>query len=57
MERYSERFLEDGLRYEICDLLSMLNGNAKRNFKLTRMDSEVLAGVMEQFLREQGRTI
>lgn len=57
VERYSERFLEDGLRYEICDLLSMLNGNAKRNFKLTRMDSEVLAGVMEQFLREQGRTI
>lgn len=57
VERYSERFLGDGLRYEICDLLSMLNGNIKRNFKLTRTDSEVLAGVMEQFLRDQGRSI
>lgn len=49
-ERFSERFLGDGLRYEICDMLSMINGDTKRDFKLTRKDSETMAGIMEQFL-------
>lgn len=50
MERFSERFLGDGLRYEICDLLSMINGDTRREFKLTKKDSIVMAGIMEQFL-------
>lgn len=50
VERFSERFLGDGLRYEICDLLSMINGDTKENFKLTRKDSEMLAEIMERFL-------
>lgn len=52
IERFSDRFLGDGLRYEISDMLSMINGDKKRDFKLTRGDSEAMAGVMEQFLRE-----
>lgn len=57
IERFSERFLGDGLRYEICDLLSMINGDTRKDFKLTRKDSEVMAEVMEAFLtdRKQGR--
>lgn len=56
VERFSERFLGDGLRYEICDLLSVINGDTRKDFKLTRGDSETMAGIMERFLteREQG---
>ncbi len=50
IERFSERFLGDGLRYEICDMLSMINGDTRKDFKLTRGDSETMAGIMEQFL-------
>lgn len=53
VERFSERFLGDGLRYEICDMLSMINGDTKRDFKLTRGDSETMAGIIEQFLLER----
>lgn len=54
VERFSERFLGDGLRYEICDLLSVINGDTRKDFKLTRGDSETLAAIMEQFLTERG---
>ena len=55
VERFSERFLGDGLRYEISDLLSMINGDRKKDFKLTRGESVKMAGIMEEFLRSQGR--
>lgn len=55
VEKYSERFLGDGLRYEISDFLSMINGNDKNDFKLTRGDSIALADIMEQFLKQEGR--
>lgn len=51
VERFSERFLGDGLRYEICDMLSMINGDTRKDFKLTRGDSETMAGIMEHFLK------
>ena len=51
VERFSERFL----RYEISDLLSMINGDKKKDFKLTRGDSVAMAGIMEAFLKSQGR--
>lgn len=52
VEKFSDRFLGDGLRYEISDFLSVINGDSRNDFKLTRKESVVLAGVMEQFLRE-----
>lgn len=55
VERFSERFLGDGLRYEICDLLSMINGDTRKDFKLTRGDSEAMAEIMELFMKEMGR--
>lgn len=52
VEKYSDRFLGDGLRYEISDFLSMINGSNKSEFKLTRQDSIVMAGIMEKFMME-----
>lgn len=55
VEKYSERFLGDGLRYEISDFLSMMNGRNSSEFKLTRSESVALAGIMEKFLKAEGR--
>lgn len=51
VERYSDRFLGDGLRYEISDFLSMINGSNKSEFKLTRSESVAFADVIERFLK------
>lgn len=55
VEKYSERFLGDGLRYEISDFLSMINGRKSSEFKLTRSESVALADIMERFLRAEKR--
>lgn len=55
VEKYSERFLDDGLRYEISDFLTMINQVGKSGFKLTRSESITLAGVMEEFMKTQRR--
>ena len=51
-ERYFDRFLGDGLRYEISDFLSMINGNRKNEFMLTRAESTAIAEIMEKYLME-----
>jgi len=56
VDKYSETFLEDGLRYEISDFLSKINGNGSSEFKLTRGESAALADIMERFMRAEGRT-
>lgn len=55
VDKYSEIFLGDGLRYEISDFLSMIGGNSNSEFKLTRGESAVLAGIMEQFMKAESR--
>lgn len=57
VEKYTERFLGDGLRYEISDFLSMINGNSSSEFKLTRSESVVMAQLMEQFLEMENRNV
>lgn len=52
VEKFSAHFLGDGLRYELSDFLSTINGSSRSDFKLTRKESVALAGVMEQFLEE-----
>lgn len=54
-EKYSTRFLGDGLRYEISEFLSRINGDTKGEFKLNRKESQVMARVMEKFLKEEKR--
>lgn len=55
VEKYSERFLGDGLRYEISDFLGRINGNETAYFKLTRGESIAMSGIMERFLEKEGR--
>lgn len=50
VEKYSDRFLGDGLRYEISDFVSSINGNKRSEFKLTETESIAIAEVMEKFL-------
>lgn len=51
-EKYSVRYLGDGMRYEISDFVSMINGNNKKGFKLTAEESIAMAGIIERFLEE-----
>ena len=55
VEKFSDRFLDSGLRYEITDFLSTINGSSKNEFKLTHRDSEIMAEVMERFKEAEGR--
>lgn len=55
VDKYSERFLGDGLRYEIRDFLNLISGNDKSDFKLTRGMSIAMVGIMEKFLESQNR--
>ncbi len=55
VDRYSEIFLGDGLRYEISNFLYMINKSNKDNFKLTRGESIALADIMEQFMKREHR--
>ncbi|MBD5550048.1 MAG: Gfo/Idh/MocA family oxidoreductase [Lachnospiraceae bacterium] len=55
VDKYSERFLGEGLRYEIRDFLNMINGSDKSEFKLKRSSSIAMAGIMEKFLETEGR--
>ena len=52
VEKYSEAFLDFGLRYELSDFISQL-GAEKNDFKLTRSESVALAGIMEKFREEK----
>lgn len=56
VEKYSERFLGDGLRYEISDMLNQINGNHKSEFKLTRTESVTMSEIMEKFLEGEKRS-
>lgn len=49
-EKYFSKFLDDGLRYEIGDFVSAINGYGEKHFKLTKGESITMAGIMEKFL-------
>ncbi|MBQ8665512.1 MAG: Gfo/Idh/MocA family oxidoreductase [Lachnospiraceae bacterium] len=51
-EKQYSQFKGDGLRYEISDFVSMVNGYGNNNYKLTREESVAIAEIMEKFLGE-----
>ena len=57
VDRYSEIFLGDGLRYEISNFLYVINKSNKDNFKLTRSESIALADIMERFMEKEHRKL
>lgn len=50
-EKYFSKFLNDGLRYEVGDFVSCINGFQEKKFKLSKCDSITMAEIMEQFLK------
>lgn len=55
VDKYSDLFLGEGLRYEISEFLFMLNDGKthKNDFKLTRNEVIAMSGLMEKFLEER----
>lgn len=49
VEKYTDTFLGDGLRYEINDFLSRLDYRERGEFKLTKDESVTMAALMEEF--------
>lgn len=49
-EKYFSKFLNDGLRYEVGDFVSGINGFSEKQFKMTKGESITLAEIMEKFL-------
>lgn len=52
-EKFFSKFLGDGLRYEMGDFVSVINGYNEKSFKLKSEESIVLAELIEGFLRER----
>lgn len=52
-EKVFTQFKGDGLRYEISDFVSIVNGYGNNDFKLTREESIAIAEIMERFLKNQ----
>lgn len=52
-ERYFVKFLGEGLRYEVSDFVSAINGNIRSDYKLRQEESIALAGIMEKFLDQR----
>ena len=53
IETYSPKFLGDGLRYEISEFASRINGRGTHNFRLTEEESIAMAEVVERFMEER----
>lgn len=49
-EKVYTKFQGEGLRYEISDFVSAINGYRNETFKLTDKESIAMAGIMERFL-------
>ena len=52
VDSYELRFQGDGLRYEVGDFVSKINGRGENsNYKLTPEESIAMADIVEQFLK------
>lgn len=51
-EKFFSKFAGEGLRYELSDFISMINGNNKKGFKLTAEESIAIVGIIEAFLKK-----
>ena len=53
IEHFEPRFQGDGLRYEISDFVSKINGTDKKDYKLTAGESIAITGIVEEFVRRK----
>lgn len=56
-ERFYSKFSGEGLRYELSDFISMINGNKKKGYKLTPKESIAIAEIIEMFLAKENAFI
>lgn len=56
-EKVYTKFLGDGLRYELSEFVSTINGHSDGGFKLTRDESVALAEIIELFLEQRKQCI
>ncbi len=52
VDKYADRFVGEGLRYELSEFISAINGADKHSFKLTKEDSIAIAEIIEKFRKE-----
>ncbi len=53
-EKFFEKFVGDGLRYEINEFAAVINRSVeKKSFKLTAKESIAIAGIIDKFLTER----
>ncbi len=55
IETYTPNFMGDGLRYEIGEFVSSINGHNGYSYRLTEQDSVAMAGVVEAFMENRAR--
>lgn len=53
IENYEPKFQGDGLRYEINEFVSNINGYSKNGYKLTAEESIVMAEITEKFMEKR----
>lgn len=53
IETYTPKFLGDGLRYEISEFVSRINGRNKHPDRLTEEESIAMTDVVERFMEER----
>jgi len=54
-EKFFSKFAGDGLRYELSDFISMINGYKEKKFKLTPEESIAITRIIEAFLANEKR--
>jgi predicted dehydrogenase len=55
VETYEPKFKGDGLRYEINEFVSKINGFGKNGYKLTAGEAIVMAAITEEFMKTRKR--
>lgn len=53
METYEPNFQGDGLRYEISEFVSQINGTCRNGYKLTKEEAVAMAEITELFMRKR----
>lgn len=53
VEHYEPSFQGDGLRYEISDFVSKINGLDKKDYKLTAAESIAISEIVEVFMKKR----
>lgn len=53
IENYEPRFQGDGLRYEINEFVSKINGNSRNGYKLTAEEAIAMAEITEMFMKKR----